>query len=75
MKPYEIEVGVKMINENGEYEYFVEGEKISIITDETDFEKEYVGVIELINEDGIWLLDNPIGIIPLEYIVDVKKVR
>lgn len=71
MKPYEITVGVKIRNKEGEFEYFFNEDSIIVTTDETDFNKTYSGVIEEIDETGVCLRD--VERIPFEYIVDIEK--
>ena len=71
MKPYEITVGVKIRNKEGEFEYFFNGDSIIVTTDETDFNKTYSGVIKEVDETGVYLED--VERIPFEYIVDIEK--
>ena len=50
----------------------MDGEDIRVITDETEFDREYVGQFEFVDENHIYVdgVD-----IPLEYIVEIEIVK
>jgi len=50
----------------------MDGEDIRVITDNTDFDKEYVGQFEFVDENNIYI--NGIRI-PIEYIEEIEVVK